>query len=204
LRIPGITEVPPSARGMRIGVFGGSFNPIHAGHLLVMDETLRRLGLDQLWVLVTPGNPLKDNRNLAPLAERVEAARAAIADPRVRVTGFEAEKGFRYSWETVRFLKQTLPGRHFVWIMGADSLVGFHRWQRWQDIAASLPIAVYVRPGQSSRALASRAASVLDHAQLDPGDARLLAGADAPAWIYLQGRQSSLSSSAIRAGKSQK
>lgn len=189
---------------MRIGLFGGSFNPIHAGHLLVMEETLRRLGLDQLWVLVTPGNPLKDNKALPPLAERVRAAREAISDPRIRVTGFEAEKGFGYTWETVRFLTRTLPGRRFVWIMGADSLADFHRWERWRDIAASLPIAVYVRPGAAHRALGSRAATVLDHAQLDPTDALLLAGARAPAWIYLQGRQSTLSSTAIRAEKTRR
>jgi nicotinate-nucleotide adenylyltransferase len=201
LHISGITEVPPSARGMRIGLFGGSFNPIHEGHLLVMDETLRRLRLDQLWVLVTPGNPLKDNRGLAPIADRVLAARAAIRNPRIRVAGFEAAKRITYTWETVRFLTQSLPGRQFVWIMGADSLADFHRWERWGDIAASIPIAVYARPGASRRALVSRAATMLDHAQLDESKAALLAGAKAPAWIYLQGRQSSLSSSAIRAGK---
>lgn len=201
LRISGITEVPPSAPGMRIGLFGGSFNPIHEGHILVMEETLRRLQLDQLWVLVTPGNPLKNNEKLKPLQERVEAAREAIKHPRIRVTGFEAAKGFIYSWQTIRFLTTSLPGRQFVWIMGADSLASFHRWERWRDIAAMVPIAVYVRPGASRGALASRAASTLDHAQLDQSDAALLAGSPAPAWIYLQGRQSSQSSSAIRAGQ---
>lgn len=184
---------------MRIGLFGGSFNPIHAGHVLVMEETLRRLELDALWVLVTPGNPLKSHEDLQPLSERVEAARAAIANPRIRVTGFEAQKNFRYTWQTTRFLAQTMPDRHFVWIMGADSLAGFHRWERWQDIAATLPIAVYARPGSSRRALASRAAITLAHAQIDQEDAPILAGLAAPAWVYLHGRQSSLSSSAIRA-----
>jgi nicotinate-nucleotide adenylyltransferase len=200
VRIPGITEVPASAPGMRIGIFGGSFNPIHDGHILVMKETLRRLQLDQLWVLVTPGNPLKNNSGLPPLADRVRAARRAITDPRIRVTGFEAAKGFTYTWETVRFLTGTLPGRRFVWIMGADSLADFHRWERWRDIAASIPIAVYVRPGASRRALASRAATMLDHAQLDEMNGTLLASAKPPAWIFLQGRQSQMSSSSIRAG----
>ena len=93
LRIPGITDIPPSAPGMRIGLFGGSFNPMHGGHLLVMEETLRRLELDALWVLVTPGNPLKDNHALPSLETRVRAARAMIDHPRIRVTGFEAAKG---------------------------------------------------------------------------------------------------------------
>ena len=203
LRIPGITGLPPSAAGMRIGLFGGSFNPIHAGHVLVMEETLRRLRLDALWVLVTPGNPLKDHSELAPLADRVTAARAFIDNPRIRVTGFEAEKGFRYTWQTVRFLAEALPGRDFVWIMGADSLADFHRWERWQDIAATLPIAVYARPGASRSALASRAALSLAHGQIDQEQAAVLATLRAPAWVYLHGRQSSLSSSAIRADQRQ-
>ncbi|KKB78986.1 nicotinate-nucleotide adenylyltransferase [Devosia soli] len=195
--------MPPSARGMRIGLFGGSFNPIHAGHLLVMEETLRRLELDAMWVLVTPGNPLKNHDELRPLAERVRAAREAIANPRIHVTGFEAQKGFRYTWQTVRFLAQALPDRKFVWIMGADSLADFHRWERWQDIAATLPIAAYARPGASHRALASRTALALAHGQIDQEDASILARLPAPAWVYLHGRQSSLSSTAIRARKPQ-
>ncbi|MCP1209658.1 nicotinate-nucleotide adenylyltransferase [Devosia subaequoris] len=201
LRIPGITEIPPSAPGMRIGLFGGSFNPMHDGHRLVMEETLRRLELHALWVLVTPGNPLKDNSDLPPLENRVRAARAFVTDPRVRVTGFEAARGFSYSWQTIDFLTTTMPDRRFVWIMGADSLADFHRWQRWRDMAAKIPIAVYVRPGAAHRALASRAAATLDYAQLDETDAALLARCQAPAWIYLQGRQSTLSSSAIRASR---
>ncbi|WIY52606.1 nicotinate-nucleotide adenylyltransferase [Devosia sp. YIM 151766] len=197
--IPGITELPPSAAGMRIGLFGGSFNPIHDGHLLVMEETLRRLQLDALWVLVTPGNPLKNNSGLPSLEQRVRAARARITHPRIRVTGFEAARGFAYTWQTIRFLTRTLPDRRFVWIMGADSLADFHRWERWRDIAAMIPIAVYVRPGVGRRALASRAAAALDHAQLDEAAGPLLARARPPAWIYLQGKQSMLSSSSIRA-----
>lgn len=201
LRITGITEIPPSGAGMRIGLFGGSFNPLHQGHLLVMEETLRRLALDALWVLVTPGNPLKDNSALPSLQDRVEAARRRVGDPRIRVTGFEAAKGFSYSWQTVQFLTASMPDRRFVWIMGADSLADFHRWQRWRDIAARLPIAVYVRPGAARRALASRAATTLDYAQLDESDAAVLADCRPPAWIYLQGRQSNLSSTAIRASR---
>jgi len=201
VRIPGITDLPPSASGMRIGLFGGSFNPMHEGHLLVMDETLRRLELDALWVLVTPGNPLKDNKALPSLENRVRAARSLIANPRIRVTGFEAARGFAYSWQTIDFLTSTMPDRRFVWIMGADSLADFHRWQRWRDMAARVPIAVYVRPGDSRRALASRAATTLDYAQIDESDAAILADCRPPAWIYLQGRQSALSSTAIRASQ---
>ncbi|HEY8576414.1 MAG TPA: nicotinate-nucleotide adenylyltransferase [Devosia sp.] len=199
IRIPGITELPLSSAGMRIGLFGGSFNPVHEGHRLVVEETLRRLRLDALWILVTPGNPLKDHRELAPLADRVSAARAMLDNPRVRVTGFEAAQGFTYSWQTVRFLTQTLPDRHFVWIMGADNLADFHRWERWRNIAAMVPIAVYVRPGSQRRAPASIAAHYLSRWRIDEEEAPRLATTRPRAWVYLHGRQSALSSSAIRA-----
>jgi len=199
LHIPGITELPPSGTGMRIGLFGGSFNPIHEGHRLVVEETLRRLDLDALWVLVTPGNPLKDNSELAPLADRVRAARTLLDHPKVRVTGFEAARGFTYSWQTIRFLTQSMPDRRFVWIMGADNLVNFSHWERWRDIAAMVPMAVYVRPGSARRAPVSLAAGALAPWRIDEDDATRLASLAAPAWVYLHGRQSQLSSSAIRA-----
>lgn len=199
LRIPGITELPPSAASMRIGLFGGSFNPVHEGHVLVAEETLRRLELDALWVLVTPGNPLKNHGDLAPLADRVRAARAAMRHPAIRVTGFEAAHGFSYSWQTIRFLTQSLKDRRFVWIMGADNMVDFHRWERWRDIAAMVPMAVYVRPGSSRRAPVSRAATNLARYRVDEADAGRLASLPPPAWVYLHGLMSPLSSSAIRA-----
>jgi nicotinate-nucleotide adenylyltransferase len=184
---------------MRIGLFGGSFNPIHDGHRLVAEETLRRLQLDALWMMVTPGNPLKNHSELAPLADRVIAARQLLDNPRIRVTGFEAAHGFAYSWQTIRFLTQSMPDRRFVWIMGADNLVDFNRWERWRDIAAMLPIAVYVRPGSSRRALVSPAATSLARWRIAEDDAARLASLPPPAWTYLHGKQSQLSSSAIRA-----
>ena len=184
---------------MRIGLFGGSFNPIHEGHGLVVEETLRRLELDALWVLVTPGNPLKNHNDLAPLTDRVLAARRLLDNPKVRVTGFEAAHGFTYSWQTIRFLTKTLPDRRFVWIMGADNLVDFNRGERWQESAAMVPMAVYVRPGSGRRAPVSMAANALSRWRVDEDDAPRLATLAAPAWIYLHGQQSPLSSSAIRA-----
>jgi len=184
---------------MRIGLFGGSFNPVHKGHVLVAEETLRRLELDALWVLVTPGNPLKNHGELAPLADRVTAARAAMRHPAIRVTGFEAAYGFTYSWQTIRFLTQTLRDRRFVWIMGADNMIDFHRWERWRDIAAMVPMAVYVRPGAAHRAPVARAAVSLARYRIDEGDAGRLASLPPPAWVYLHGLMSPLSSSAIRA-----
>jgi nicotinate-nucleotide adenylyltransferase len=201
LKIAGITEIPPSGSGMRIGLFGGSFNPLHDGHLLVMEESLRRLQLDALWVLVTPGNPLKNNAGLPSLQERALAARARIGDPRIRVTGFEAALGAKYTWQTLNYLVTALPDRRFVWIMGADSLADMHKWERWRQIFATMPIAVYARPGSARKALVSRASATYDYAKRDEDAPAQVVGAQTPAWVYLQGRQSNLSSSAIRAGQ---
>ena len=198
--LPGITDLPASAPGMTIGLFGGSFNPPHDGHKLVSQQVLKRLGLDAIWWLVTPGNPLKDHGELAPLAERVEAARRMIHLPNVFVTGFEAAHGFRYTFDTLNFLRQTMPSRHFVWIMGADSLASFHKWDRWRDIANLMPLVVYARPGASKKALFSPAATALARFRYDELDAPLLPYADPPAWIFLTGLMSALSSTQIRAG----
>lgn len=200
IEIHGVTDLPPSASGMRIGLFGGSFNPPHEGHRLVSQQVLKRLQLDAVWWLVSPGNPLKDHKQLAPLADRVHAARALIELPRVYATGFEAERGFRYTYDTLKYLTETLPDRRFVWIMGADSLRGFHKWEQWREIADLMPMVVYVRPGSSRRAPFSQAAQALARYRMDESDAELLPTAKAPAWVYLNGLMSALSSTAIRTG----
>lgn len=197
-----ITALPPSAPGMRIGLFGGSFNPPHEGHRLVSRECLRRLALDAVWWLVTPGNPLKDHSELAPLESRVKAARALLHPPLERVTGFEAAHGFTYTWQTLSHLRRTLPDRRFVWIMGADSLAGFHHWERWEDIFSLMPIAIYARPGATRKAVASRAASRFGFGRIEESDASLLASLAPPAWVLLHGRTSALSSTQLRAGSS--
>lgn len=196
--IPGITDLPVSASGMRIGLFGGSFNPPHQGHRLVSRQVLKRLDLDAVWWLVTPGNPLKDNAALAPLRERVKAARQLVDHPRVHITGFEAAHGFRFTYDTLSFLRKTLPDRHFVWIMGADSFVGFDKWEHWRDIAKLMPLVIYARPGSSRRAPFSKAAMALAPHRMDQYDAPIIVTAAPPSWIYLQGLMSGLSSSAIR------
>jgi nicotinate-nucleotide adenylyltransferase len=127
--------LPRHASGLRIGLFGGSFNPPHAGHRLVTLTALRRLKLDRVWWIVTPGNPLKDTRQLSPLDERMAAARRLMPEPMVDITGFEAGIGTRYTLDTLRYLKRRCPGVRFVWIMGADNLLQFHRWQGWREIA---------------------------------------------------------------------
>jgi nicotinate-nucleotide adenylyltransferase len=196
--LPGITEVPPAYAGMRVGLFGGSFNPPHEGHRLVALQALKRLNLDAVWLLVSPGNPLKDRSGLAPLAERVASARRVVQHPNVRVTGFEAAHGFTYTYETLRFLTRTHPGVRFVWIMGADNLSQFHHWEHWREIAELMPMAIYVRPGSLRRAPVSKAAVALGRHRVDEADAPILADLPAPAWVYLHGMMSQLSSTVLR------
>jgi nicotinate-nucleotide adenylyltransferase len=198
--IPGITDLPPAPAGTRIGLFGGSFNPAHDGHRLVALQCLKRLQLDGIWTLVSPGNPLKDNDKLPALAHRVQSARKLLAHPRIAVTGFEAAHDFHYTADTLDYLLKARPGVRFVWIMGADSLASFDHWERWRDIARMLPIAVYARPGSGLRATRSKAAIALERYRLPEDAAETLAGREPPAWVYLRGVTSALSSTAIRQG----
>lgn len=191
--------MPPHAPGMRIGLFGGSFNPPHDAHRLVALTALKRLGLDAVWWLVSPGNPLKVGRGLAPLEERIAAARSLAGHPRIHVTGIEAALGTRYTFDTIAQLKARCRGVRFVWIMGADNLAQFHLWQNWRGIAGLLPIAVVDRPGASLKAAAGVAAQSLARHRLGEGDGHLLAKAAPPAWIFLHGIKSPLSSTALRA-----
>ncbi|WP_439573047.1 nicotinate-nucleotide adenylyltransferase [Phreatobacter sp.] len=183
---------------MAIGLFGGSFNPPHDAHRLVALAALKRLGLDAVWWLVSPGNPLKAQGGLAPLDQRISAARTLARHPRIHVTGIEAVLGTRFTSDTVAALKARCPGVRFVWIMGADNLAQFHLWQNWRGIAGSLPIAVVDRPGKGLKAASGVAATALARWRMAEGDARRLARAPAPAWLFLHGLKSPLSSTAIR------
>jgi nicotinate-nucleotide adenylyltransferase len=184
--------------GQRIGIMGGTFNPPHEGHAIVAETAVKRLGLDQLWWVVTPGNPLKQNGGLPPLDARMSAARKLARGPRMKVTGFEAELGTPYTAATLAFLKRRYPGVRFVWVMGADNLASFDRWQHWRGIAQSLPIAVVDRPGWRLKALAGPAASAFAKARISETQSRQLAMMPAPAWTFLTSRLSGLSSTAIR------
>jgi nicotinate-nucleotide adenylyltransferase len=195
---PSITALPPAYAGMRVGLFGGSFNPPHEGHRLVALQVMKRLSLDAVWLLVSPGNPLKNHAELAPLSDRISAARRIMNHPAIRVTGFEAGRGFSYTFETLRFLKAVFPDVRFVWIMGADNLSQFDRWERWQEIAGLMPMAIYVRPGSTRLAPASKAATALARYRIDESDARRLPDLSPPAWTYLHGLMSPLSSSMLR------
>ena len=193
--------LPPHGPGMRIGLFGGTFDPVHDAHRGASLLAMKRLGLDRVWWLVTPGNPLKDTRGLAPLAQRLKAAHALAHHPRIDVTDLEAQLGVRYTYQTVAYLRRRRPDVHFVWIMGADNLRSFHRWQRWRDIAALVPIAVVDRLGPSLYATAGVASQALAYARLPESAARTLPERRPPAWIYLHGLKSPLSSTALRAAR---
>lgn len=184
---------------MRIGLFGGSFDPPHEGHLLVSRVALRRLKLDRLWWLVTPGNPLKDMNGHASLDARLSACRKFAAHPRIVVTGFEAEIRTRFTYDTLRYITLRCPATHFVWIMGADNLLTFHRWRHWREIAALAPIAVIDRPGATLKSLGAKAARSLAPFRVAEQDAPLLATMTPPAFVYLHGRRLPHSSTALRA-----
>jgi len=186
---------------MRIGLFGGTFDPAHAAHRGASLLAMKRIGLDRVWWLVTPGNPLKDTRGLAPLEERVVAARALANHPRIDVSDLEAEIGTRYTYQTLRYLLRRCPHMHFVWIMGADNLRSFHRWQHWRDIARLVPIAVVDRLGPSLYASAGIAGQALAYARVPESAAKTLPERTPPAWIYLHGLKSPLSSTALRAAR---
>jgi nicotinate-nucleotide adenylyltransferase len=186
---------------MRIGLFGGSFDPAHAGHRAVSLVALRALRLDQVWWLVSPHNPLKPKAPSSDLAERIAAARAVADHPRIRVTGIEATLGTTYTAETLVRLKPRLAGIDLVWMMGADNLATFHRWRAWQAIAGAVPIAVFNRPGSALPALASPAAEALARFRVDPADAAGLAGMRPPAWVFLPSPHIAISSTELRSAR---
>ena len=184
---------------MRIGLFGGTFDPPHRAHLAASLLALKRLKLDRIWWLVTPGNPLKNTRGLAPLAERMKAAATLARHPRIDITGFEAALGAHYTYETISFLVTRCPHVHFVWIMGADNLRSFHRWQKWREIARLVPIAVIDRLGPSLYSTAGVAGQAFAQARIRESSAGSLADRRPPAWVFLHGLKSPLSSTALRA-----
>jgi nicotinate-nucleotide adenylyltransferase len=190
--------LPLHASGMRIGLLGGSFNPPHVAHRAISLFAIKRLKLDRVWWLVSPGNPLKDHAALHDLDERTEAARRMADDPRIDVTCLEAVIGTRYTADTITYLRRRTSGLRLVWIMGADNLAQFHRWQNWRRIASEVPIAVIDRPPQSFRAMAAPAAQALSRYRLPENQAGRLADHRAPAWVFLTGMKSNLSSTGLR------
>ncbi len=184
--------------GQTIGLLGGSFDPPHAGHAHITREALKRFGLDRVWWLVSPGNPLKE-RGPAPLDQRMAASRALMQDRRVEISDFEAQAGTRYTAETIAALQASYPHLRFVWLMGADNLAQFHLWKDWREIMHRVPVGVLARPGDRVAARNAPAARIFQPYQLRARQSHLLARAEAPAWCFVNMPMRDISSTAIRA-----
>jgi nicotinate-nucleotide adenylyltransferase len=188
---------PLARAGQKVGLLGGSFDPAHEGHAHITREALKRFGLDHVWWLVSPGNPLK-KRGPAALSTRIQHACSVIQHPKVQVTDLEARLGTRYTAQTLRRLLPRYPGVRFVWLMGADNLAGFHHWQDWEEIMQMLPVGVLARPGDRISARRSVAAQHYDMARLPGIASQLLPLREAPCWCYINVPLSAASSTAIR------
>ena len=192
--MPGV----PRDMRRRIGLLGGSFNPAHEGHRHVSLEALKRLGLDEVWWLVSPQNPLKSDDGMEPLATRVARAKQLAHHSHIRVEAPELLLGTRYTLDTVRALNQLYPHAHFVWLMGADILPQLVDWQGWRELFAEIPIAAFARPGWSYSALQSAAPRAFARYRIAVGKARMLASCPPPAWCFIPSRLDSHSATAIR------
>lgn len=170
--------------GMRVGIYGGSFDPVHRAHRHVARTALKRLGLDRVWWMVSPGNPLKAHAP-ASLETRAEAIRTAMPEPRHVVSTLESRLNTRTTIDLLTHLQQRYPRVHFVWIMGADGLASFHRWKDWQAIANRMPICVVARPGAAIKARLSPAARALAGTRKHDSQAKSIALGSPPGWTYL-------------------
>ncbi|MEO1537157.1 MAG: nicotinate-nucleotide adenylyltransferase [Pseudomonadota bacterium] len=189
---------PSATSGMTVGLLGGSFDPAHEGHAHITREALKRFGLDEVWWLVSPGNPLKV-RGPAPIQDRIARARQVMQHPRVVITDVEARLGTRYTFATITQLQARYPGVRFVWLMGADNLASFHKWDNWREIMAAVPVAVMARPGQRISARLSPAAQVFRRYKLRSREALRITHMPPPAWVFVNVPMSNLSSTSIRA-----
>ena len=191
--------LPGPAAGLRIGLFGGSFNPAHSGHYHVAHTAMKRLQLDWVWWVVARGNPLKTGHG--DFSQRFASAEAVAQNPRMIVTDIEARHGLTYSYETLSTIFAAAPSAHFVWLMGADNMVGFHLWSRWQEIAELMPIAIIARPGVGPGARNSPFARRFAASRIPEYEAELLPDLEPPAWVYLNAPLDPSSSTAIREGR---
>lgn len=192
--------IPQRHDASRIGLLGGSFNPAHDGHREISLAAINHLRLDAVWWLVTPGNPLKEGGDYeyAPYQERLAAARRVANHPRIVVSNFEERKGLQYTVDTLEALHDLWPQIRFVWLMGADSLEGFHKWKNWRRIASLAPIAVFNRPGHEAAATTSETAKELALFRVPSGRAADIVDAFPPAWTFIETTKNPASASAIR------
>ncbi len=185
-------------RGMKIGILGGSFNPPHEGHRHISLVALKRLWLDRIWWIVTPGNPLKSHVDLAPLNKRMEMCRVTSNHPRIDVTDFEQARGSSYTYETLNYLSTRYGDVKFTWLMGADSLVNFHHWKKWRDLAGLISMAVIDRPGFRLKAMSSRFALSNQFRRLKESNAANLSNSVPNSWAFITAKQLNISSTNIR------
>jgi nicotinate-nucleotide adenylyltransferase len=191
---------PPSTFARKsVGLLGGSFNPAHDGHRHIAETALKRLGLDEVWLLVSPQNPLKETAGMAPLDERLAAAAAIAEHPYIRATDLETTLGTTYTAETLVLLRQMYPRLRFVWLMGADNLIQLPAWKDWSEIFNTVGVAVFARPTYSIRALTGVAARRFSRYRLPERHARRVPGTDPPAWVFIHTKLHPASASAIRA-----
>jgi nicotinate-nucleotide adenylyltransferase len=200
----GHAALAPSIQGLgrrhgRIGLLGGSFNPAHEGHLHVSKVALKRLNLDAVWWLVSPQNPLKSSNGMAPFEARFASAVAMARHPRIHPSRLEVALETRYTADTIEKLQRRFPTVHFVWLMGADNLIQLPRWDRWADIVARIPIAVFGRPTYSLRAMTGKAAQRYARHRIPAADAGRLPDRAAPVWIFVSMRLHPASATALRA-----
>ncbi|MBN66014.1 MAG: nicotinic acid mononucleotide adenylyltransferase [Rickettsiales bacterium] len=199
MEAPEHKRTTPSPRPQKIGLLGGSFNPAHAGHVHLSQQALKHLQLDAVWWLVSPQNPLKSDEGMAPFDERLQHAEQLIAgDARIQTSDFEAVHGLQYTCDTLPALQDAYPQHHFVWLMGADNLVHFHRWRAWESILQTMPVAVFDRAPFSHAALQSKMAIKYRAAQAGPKELSALASCDAPAWAYIRMPRCDLSATELR------
>ena len=185
---------------VRIGLLGGSFNPAHGGHRHISLEAMKALGLDEVWWLVSPGNPLKEGaKDMAPFEARFASARHMADGAPIQVSDFESREGTRYTIDTVRRLKERHPEHCFIWLLGSDTLRDFHKWRDWKDLTRELPIAVIPRPGYDSAAHAARAMGWLERFVHPPSQASHWTEWSAPAILFLRLPPDPTSATAIRA-----
>jgi len=175
---------PIARAGRKIGLLGGSFDPAHEGHAHITREALKRFKLDEVWWLLSPGNPLK-RRGPASIEKRLVEAQRVMQHPQVRITSLEQQLGTRFTAETLEALIERYQGVTFVWLMGADNLASFHKWERWRDIFALVPIGVFARPGERISARLSPAAKQFRSSRIKASEAASLALANPPCWCFL-------------------
>lgn len=184
--------------GLVIGLYGGSFNPAHEGHLHISKEALKRTGADQLWWLVSPQNPLKSADELAPFEQRFDSALAMAQHPKIRISQFEQQHQLTYSLDTIKDLQERHPKTHFFYIIGADNFALFHRWHGWEDIIRRIPIAIFPRPRYSVKARHGLVAQRMRHLRVSERAFKTRIRQGQNGWTFFQCRQNPLSSTALR------